>query len=133
MSFVNTAPDLLVAAASDLTGIGSTISAANAAAGVPTTQLLAAGADDVSEAIASWFTAHAQGYQALSARVQLFHTEFVQALRAGAGSYAATELANSPLLDALNAPFLAAIGRPLIGDGADATLAGAPGQNGGLL
>jgi hypothetical protein len=43
------------AAAGDLTNIGSAVSAANAAAAASTTGLLAAGADEVSEAIAALF------------------------------------------------------------------------------
>ena len=51
MSFVIVEPEALAAAASDLTSLGSTISAANAAAATPTTSLLAAGGDEVSAAI----------------------------------------------------------------------------------
>ncbi|NKE24987.1 PE family protein, partial [Mycobacterium tuberculosis] len=50
MSFVIAAPETLVRAASDLANIGSTLGAANAAALGPTTELLAAGADEVSAA-----------------------------------------------------------------------------------
>ncbi len=122
------APEAIAAAATDLASIGSTIGAANAAAAANTTAVLAAGADQVSVAIAAAFGAHGQAYQALSAQAATFHIQFVQALTAGAGSYAAAEAASaasitSPLLDAINAPFLAALGRPLIGNGAD----GAPG------
>ena len=79
----------------------------------------------------------------------------MQALSGGAGAYALTEAANvSPLqqaLIAINAPVLAATGRPLIGNGANGTPgtgqsgkpggwifgdggsggSGGPGQNGG--
>ncbi|EFD76749.1 PE family protein [Mycobacterium tuberculosis T85] len=58
MSFVVVAPEVLAAAASDLAGIGSTLAQANAAALAPTTAVLAAGADEVSAAIASLFGAH---------------------------------------------------------------------------
>ena len=51
----------------------------------------------------------------------------MQALSGGAGAYALTEAANvSPLqqaLIAINAPVLAATGRPLIGNGANGTRA----------
>jgi hypothetical protein len=49
MSFVIAAPEFVTAAASDLASIGSTIGAANAAAAFPTTGVLAAGADEVSQ------------------------------------------------------------------------------------
>ncbi len=55
MSFVIAGPEELSAAASDLAGIGSAISAANAAAAVPTTNVLVAGADEVSAATAAVF------------------------------------------------------------------------------
>ena len=47
MSFVIVAPEMVPAAATDLARIGSSISAANAGAALPTTQLLAAGVDEV--------------------------------------------------------------------------------------
>ena len=73
MSFVIAAPEFLTAAATDLANIGSTIGAANAAAAAPTTSLLAAGADEVSAAVAALFGGHAQSYQALSAQAAAFH------------------------------------------------------------
>lgn len=57
MSWVMVSPELVVAAAADLAGIGSAISSANAAAAVNTTGLLTAGADEVSTAIAALFGA----------------------------------------------------------------------------
>ncbi|WP_183078490.1 PE family protein, partial [Mycobacterium tuberculosis] len=129
MSFVIAVPEFLSAAATDLANLGSTISAANAAASIPTTGVLAAGADDVSAAIAALFGAHAQAYQTISAQAATFHAQFVQTLSAGAGAYANAEAANvqQSLLNAINAPTQALLGRPLIGDGAN----GAPGQPGG--
>jgi len=69
MSFVIAAPELVTAAASDLASIGSTISAANAAAVAPTAGVVAAGAEEVSAAVAALFGTHAQAYQALSGGV----------------------------------------------------------------
>ena len=98
MSFVSTAPEFVTAAASELADIGSAIGAANAAATGPTTGLLAAGADEVSAAVASLFSTHGQAFQALTAQAAAFHDQFVRSLSAGAGMYAATEAANaSPL------------------------------------
>ncbi|WP_031743291.1 PE family protein, partial [Mycobacterium tuberculosis] len=84
MSLVIVAPETVAAAALDVARIGSSIGAANAAAAGSTTSVLAAGADEVSAAIATLF---------------------------------------DNVLNALNAPTQALLGRPLIGDGA----AGAPG------
>jgi PE family len=68
MSFVIAAPEFVTAAAADLSNIGSTISQANAAAFAPTSEVLVAGTDEVSAAIAALFEGHAQAYQALSAQ-----------------------------------------------------------------
>jgi hypothetical protein len=135
MSFVIAAPEVVAAAASDLARIGYTIGAANAAAAFPTTEVLTAGADEVSAVIAAVFGAHAQGFQTISTEAATFHAQFVQALNASAGSYAAAEAANveQNLLNVLNAPTQALLGRPLIGDGANATVAGGNGGRGGLL
>ncbi len=124
-----------------LANIGSTINEANTAAALPTTNVLAAGADEVSTAVAAVFGSHAQGYQALNAQASAFHQQFVQALKAGAGAYASAEAANAAamanpwqvlqqdVLKVINAPTEALLSRPLIGNGTN----GAPGtgQNGG--
>lgn len=136
MSFLIASPEALAATATYLTGIGSAINAANAVAAAPTTEILAAGTDEVSTAISALFGAHAQAYQALSAHVAAFHDQFVHTLTAGAGSYMAAEAAASPLqalqlelLNAINAPTLALLGRPLIGDGTDAVADQRPANN----
>ena len=93
MSYVIAAPEMMTAAVSDLAGVESALSAANAAATARTTAVLAAGTDEVSAAIAALFSAHGQGYQALSVQAAAFHDEFVRALAVGAGSYASAEAA----------------------------------------
>src|SRR5262249_31606056 len=96
MSFVFAIPDEVSTAATDLASIGSDLYHAHtAAAAAQTTEVVAAGADEVSAAVAAFFGAHAQDYQALSARAATFHDQFVQALNAGAGAYASTEAANA--------------------------------------
>ncbi|REZ16910.1 PE family protein, partial [Mycobacterium tuberculosis] len=109
MSFVIAAPEFLTAAAMDLASIGSTVSAASAAASAPTVAILAAGADEVSIAVAALFGMHGQAYQALSVQASAFHQQFVQALTAGAYSYASAEAAAvtplQQLVDVINAPF----------------------------
>ncbi|WP_085161624.1 PE family protein, partial [Mycobacterium lacus] len=137
MSFVIASPEALVAAATDLVAIGSTISAANAVAAFPTVGVLAPGGDEVSAGIAALFGIHAQGYQAVSAQAAAFHERFVQLLSTGGASYASTEAASAQqnLLNAVNAPTQALLGRPLIGDGADGAdgPVGQPGGPGGIL
>lgn len=95
MSFVTTQPELLAAAASNLAGIGSAMSAQNAAAAAPTTGVVPAAADEVSALTAAQFAAHAQMYQAVSAQAAAIHQLFVTTLETSAGSYAATEAANA--------------------------------------
>uniref|UniRef100_UPI0020791AC4 PE family protein n=2 Tax=Mycobacterium tuberculosis TaxID=1773 RepID=UPI0020791AC4 len=136
MSFLFAQPEMLGAAATDLASIGSAISTANAAAAAATTRVLAAGADEVSAAVAALFSGHAQTYQALSTQAAAFHQQIVQTLTSTAGAYASAEAANveQQLLGAINAPTMALLGRPLIGHGAD----GAPGTGqaggaGGIL
>jgi len=141
MSFVSVAPEFVSAAATDVADIGSVISQANAAAAFPTTSVVAAGGDEVSAVIAGVFSAHAQAYQAVSAQAASFHQQFVQLMNGGAAQYLSTEAGSvSPLqtvqqdlLNAVNAPTLALIDRPLIGPGANGTAANPNGQAGGLL
>lgn len=96
------APDTLAAAAADVQQIGSTLNAGNWAAAIPTTEVTAAAADEVSGAIAALFGAHAQQYQAVAAQASAFHEQFVSGLTAAATSYAGTEAAVSAPLSALN-------------------------------
>jgi len=95
MSFVVTQPETLAAAAGNLQGIGSAVSAESAAAFAPTTSVTPAAADEVSALTAARFVAHAQMYQAMSAQATAIHDVFVTTLAAGADSYAVTETANA--------------------------------------
>jgi PE family len=95
MSFVTTQPELLATAAANLQGIGSAMTAGNAAVAAPTTGVVPAAADEVSALTAAQFAAHAQMYQAVSAQAAAIHEMFVNTLGISAGSYAATEAANA--------------------------------------
>lgn len=95
MAFVTTQPEALAAAAATLQGIGSAMSAQNAAAATPTTGVVPAAADEVSTLTAAQFAAHAQMYQAVSAQATAIHEMFCNTLGISAGSYAATEAANA--------------------------------------
>ncbi|BBX65400.1 hypothetical protein MSAS_45740 [Mycobacterium saskatchewanense] len=145
MSFVITVPEMVTDAATNFAGIGSAIDAAHAAAAGATTQLLTAGADEVSAAISKVFAEYGSAYQALTAQAAAFHSQFVQAINSGAGMYAATEAASvdplqtiqQDIFGLINAPTNTLLGRPLIGDGTNgftnAQGAGTPGGAGGLL
>jgi PE family len=95
MSFVSTQPEDLTAAAGNLQGIGSALTAQNAAAAALTTGVMPAAADEVSALTALQFAAHAQTYQAISAQAAAIHDMFVSTLGGSAGSYTATEAANA--------------------------------------
>jgi hypothetical protein len=85
---------MLLAAASNLQGVGSAVAAGNAAAAAPTTGVVPAAADEVSALTAAQFAAHAAMYQAVAAGAAAIHDLFVTTLGTSAGSYAATEAAN---------------------------------------
>ncbi|OBK28547.1 hypothetical protein A5634_20190 [Mycobacterium asiaticum] len=107
MSFVLATPELVASAAQDLAGISSALGQATAAAAGPTSAVLAAGADEVSAAIAQLFGTHGQEFQAISAQAAAFHEQFVGLLNAGAGAYASAEAsATQTLLSAASAPSL---------------------------
>lgn len=58
MSYVLATPEMVAAAATNLAQIGSALSAANAAALAQITAVPAAGADELSAAVASLFSGH---------------------------------------------------------------------------
>ncbi|MFZ0905305.1 MAG: PE family protein [Mycobacterium sp.] len=95
MSFVSTQPEDLTATAGNLQGIGLAMTAQNAAAAAPTTDVVPAAADEVSALTAAQFAMHGQMYQAVSAQASAIHEMFVSTLGDSAGSYAATEAANA--------------------------------------
>lgn len=95
MAFLTTQPEAIAAAAGTLNGIGTTLSAQNAAAAAPTTGVVPAAADSVSTLTAAAFAAHATSYQQISAQAAAIHELFVQTLGLSSGSYAATEAANA--------------------------------------
>ncbi|OBK45773.1 PE domain-containing protein [Mycobacterium sp. 1081908.1] len=109
MPSVLVVPEILETAAADAARIGSAVTAGNLAAAIPTTEVAAAGNDEVSAAIAALFGAQAQEYQAAAARATTYYEQFVRTLSAAASSYAATEAASAAGLSGelqtfLNAP-----------------------------
>ncbi len=112
MSFLVVAPEWVESAAADLESIRSALNAAHLAAAVPTTGIAAAGADEVSAALATLFGRVGQEYQALSVQASAFHQQFVQALSSGAGSYLAAEAANSSPLQTIEQSLLGGINAP---------------------
>ncbi|ORA10681.1 hypothetical protein BST12_26545, partial [Mycobacterium angelicum] len=145
MAYVHVMPQALATAATDLASIGSVLSDATAAVAIPTVDIPAPAADDVSAAVTSLFSEYGQSWQAVSKETGWLHHQFIAALNGGGFKYMATELSSAKqqlasaehwlenpgqnTLKAANAESLSLFGRPVIGNGAN----GAPGtgQNGG--
>jgi triacylglycerol lipase len=108
VSFVLALPEMMSAAATNVASIGSTVATADQGVAGATTRVLAAAQDEVSEAIAAVFSAHGQGYQALSSQAAAYHNWFVQALTGASGAYTAAEAANASPLAALEQALLGA-------------------------
>ncbi|ETW25359.1 PE family protein [Mycobacterium gastri] len=105
MSLVIAAPEMLAAAAAEMSHFGSSLHAANAAAPVRTTGLLAAAEDGVSVAVAALSDRTATPIRCLSAQAAKFHIQFAQTLAAAAASYAGAEAdAGQTLLNIVNSP-----------------------------
>lgn len=94
MSFVTTRPEALLATASMLEALGSSMDAQNAAAVAPTTSIAPAAADEVSALQAATFSAYGAWYQQVSVQAKAIHQTMVQNLDTSAGSYGETETAN---------------------------------------
>ncbi|VBA42630.1 PE-PGRS family protein PE_PGRS16 [Mycobacterium innocens] len=133
MSFAIASPEMIAAAATYLAGIGSSISAANAAAAAPTAGLVAAAADEVPAGVAALFSAYAlcaglsepryaSGRFSCTARAGLDG-------RRGRVRQHRGRQCRANLLNAINASTQALLGRPLIGNGGP----GQPGGPGGPL
>jgi hypothetical protein len=127
MSYVVAAPEALASAAANAQRIGLALSEANSAAATMTTDVPAAGADEVSAAIASPFSGHGLNFQAISNQAAAFHTHLVDTLAANDRSYTAADatpvaglvwdMAN-PSVGVLS-PWRTLLGRPLICNGVD--------------
>ena len=94
MSFVTAQSPALMAAASRLQQLGTSMAAQNAAAAAPTTGLAPAAADEVSALQAMQFSAYGTWYQQVSAQAAAIHQMLVNTLGSSAGSYGETESAN---------------------------------------
>ncbi|MFV0494609.1 PE domain-containing protein [Mycobacterium sp.] len=103
VSFVVALPELMSAAAVDVASVGTVVATASQGAAAATTAVAAAAADEVSAAVAAVFSAHGQGYEALSAQVAAVHEGFVRALAGAAESYSSAEAAGAAALGAADA------------------------------
>jgi PE family/PPE-SVP subfamily C-terminal region len=94
MSYVNTAPAAIAAAATQLEGIGNSFATESAGAAAATTAVSPAASDEVSILQSGVFSTYGQLYQTVSAQAQAIHQQFVNTLQQSSGSYQETEGAN---------------------------------------
>lgn len=92
-AFVKVVPEGVSAAAQDVAGVGAALDRAYAALAPATISVAAAAQDEVSAAIAEFFSGHGQAFAALGAKAASFQNLFVQALTNASQQYAATETA----------------------------------------
>jgi hypothetical protein len=118
MSFVTAQSPALMAAATRLEGLGSSMAAQNAAAVAPTTTIAPAAADEVSALQAMQFSSYGTWYQQVSAQATAIHQMLVNTLGSSAGSYGETESANQA---ATGSTSLSGLLSALSGGGSSAT------------
>ena len=98
VSYVFAQPPALAAAATDLSGLGTALGEAAAVAATPTTDLLAAAADEVSASIAKLFGGYGQEFQAVSAKLGTLYQGLVQNLTSTVDYYVNAEAINTAQL-----------------------------------
>jgi len=102
MSVLKTIPEELIAAATQLEGIGTSLTAQNAAAAAPTTSIAPPAADQVSALQAGIFSAYGTVYQQIAAEAQAIQQQFTSTLGLSSGTYSSTEAANAAASTAQN-------------------------------
>ncbi len=95
MSFLKTIPQELLSAASQLEGIGTSLTSQNAGAAAPTTAIAPAAADPVSILQSGIFSSYGTLYQQIAAEAQAIQQQFVSTLGLSSGTYSATEASNA--------------------------------------
>lgn len=95
MSLLSTIPAELLAAAAQLEGIGTSLTAQNAAAATSTAAVAPAASDSVSQLQAGIFSAYGTLYQQIAAEAQAIQQQFVQVLGLSSGSYSTAEATNA--------------------------------------
>lgn len=123
MTFVTVQCEALSAAAAQLEGIGSAVTAQNSAAAAPTTGVVPAAADQVSALQSALFSAYGTLYQQVSAQATAIHQMFVNALSTSAGSYGTTEAMNAATANSSGSGFSGLIGA-LLGSGSSSGSSG---------
>jgi len=94
MSILTAIPEELLAAAAQLAGVGSSLTAQNAGAAAPTTAIAPAASDQVSALQAALFSSYGTLYQQIAAEAETMQQQFLQNLGLSSGNYAAAEATN---------------------------------------
>lgn len=95
MSFLMAQPEILDAASRELHRINAAVREGSSEVVVPTTSVAPAAADAVSILTAHQFSRHGQLFQEISAQAAVVREQLATMLGISAGSYAATEIANT--------------------------------------
>jgi hypothetical protein len=95
MSFLMAQPEILDAASRELHRINASVREGSSAVATPTVGVAPAAADAVSILTAQQFSRHGQLFQEISAQAALVREQLATTLGISAGSYAATEIANT--------------------------------------
>ncbi|OBI86196.1 PE family protein [Mycobacterium asiaticum] len=95
MSLVIARPEIVAGVAGELQSINAMARAGDELAAAPTTGVVPAAADVVSQLTAAQFAAHARLYQAISVQAAAVQEQLATTLAVTAGSYADTEAANA--------------------------------------
>jgi hypothetical protein len=95
MSLLKTVPQELLSAATQLEGIGTSLTSQNAGAAAPTTAIAPAAADPVSILQSGIFSTYGTLYQQLAAEAQAIQQQFTSTLGLSSGTYSATEASNA--------------------------------------
>lgn len=142
MSFLFVTEESLGSATTDLERIGATLNPWHSAVVASFSGLTPASADEISAAVATFFTEHGRQYQAVAGQFAQSYEQFLLRLLETTRLYVGAEVAIARQLASsashfVNDPVLGITGRPLFGDGANgytnAQGVGTPGGAGGWL
>jgi len=95
MSVLKTIPEELIAAAAQLEGLATSLTAQTAGAAAPTTAVAPAAADSVSTLQSAVYSSYGSWYQQIAAEAQAVQQQIVATLGINSSSYTASEAANA--------------------------------------
>jgi PE family/PPE-SVP subfamily C-terminal region len=95
MSVLKTIPEELIAAASQLEGLATSLTAQTTGAAAPTTAVAPAAADSVSTLQSAVYSSYGSWYQSIAAEAQAVQQQIVSTLGINSSSYTASEAANA--------------------------------------